>query len=116
VWHGRLWLIDHGAALYGHHRDWRLEGAAARPFPAVADHVLLPVAGPIDAADARLAPLLAPEVVGRIVDLVPGEWLQDEPGVAPQERRRAYRDHLNARLTEPRAFAREAEDARRRVA
>ena len=22
VWHERLWLIDHGAALFFHHRDW----------------------------------------------------------------------------------------------
>src|SRR5512145_1853399 len=32
-WHGRLWLIDHGAALYVHHRTWRLAEHAAAPFP-----------------------------------------------------------------------------------
>lgn len=116
VWHGRLWLIDHGAALYRHHQDWRLEGAAARPFPAIADHVLLPVAGPVDEADARLAPLLTPAVIERVTGMLPDEWLGDEGGVGPAERRRAYRDHLTARLTAPRAFAREAEDARRRAA
>ena len=31
VWHDRLWLIDHGAALYFHHRDWDPEADAAAP-------------------------------------------------------------------------------------
>ena len=26
VWHERLWLIDHGAALFFHHRDWDARG------------------------------------------------------------------------------------------
>ena len=62
VWHGRLWLIDHGAALYRHHQDWRLPDPAA-PFPAIRDHVLLPYAGSIAAAHERLAPQLAPAVL-----------------------------------------------------
>ena len=41
-WHGRLWLIDHGAALYFHHA-WDDELARSQsPFAAVKDHVLLP--------------------------------------------------------------------------
>ena len=32
VWHDRVWLIDHGAALYFHHRDWEPEADAAQPF------------------------------------------------------------------------------------
>ena len=31
VWHERLWLIDHGAALYFHHRDWDTETDAPKP-------------------------------------------------------------------------------------
>ena len=30
LWHGRLWLIDHGAALYIHH-TWRDPGRARPP-------------------------------------------------------------------------------------
>src|SRR6185503_3451141 len=56
VWHGRLWLIDHGAALYVHHTWQDPDGHARRPFPVIRDHVLLPVAASIEAADARLAP------------------------------------------------------------
>ena len=45
---GDIWLIDHGAALYFHH-DWPARGSAAqRPYPAAAEHVLLPDAGPLD--------------------------------------------------------------------
>src|SRR5215217_4961697 len=35
VWHERLWLIDHGAALYFHHRDWDPERDAGQSFPAI---------------------------------------------------------------------------------
>jgi hypothetical protein len=35
LWHRRLWLIDHGAALYFHH-DWnRRDGPASTPFPLI---------------------------------------------------------------------------------
>ena len=56
VWHRRLQLIDHGSALYIHH-SWRDPDAhARRPFAQIADHVLLPFASSIAAADERLAP------------------------------------------------------------
>src|SRR5918998_3482590 len=57
VWHGALWLIDHGAALYFHH-DWPgregpvLEVAAQRPYAAARNHVLLPFSGPVSPTDA----------------------------------------------------------------
>ncbi len=52
VWHGRPWLIDHGAALYIHH-TWRdPDEHARRPFERIAAHVLLPYAGSIADADA----------------------------------------------------------------
>ncbi|MDT4914764.1 MAG: hypothetical protein QOC66_3892, partial [Pseudonocardiales bacterium] len=58
LWHGKLWLIDHGAALYFHHAraSARETGHGRTPFPAIAEHVLLPFAGSILEADARLAP------------------------------------------------------------
>src|SRR5436190_5872215 len=51
LWHGRLWLIDHGASLYFHHSAERDPGHARRPFTAIAEHVLLPFAGSIVEAD-----------------------------------------------------------------
>ena len=110
VWHNRLWLIDHGASLYFHHnwpaRDGKaLETASRRPFAAVRDHVLLPFAGSISEADAALSPQLTLEVLCSIVDMIPEEWLADEPGFGSiEEVRSAYVAYLNARLQEPRIW------------
>ncbi|MDE6032459.1 MAG: aminotransferase class I and II, partial [Muribaculaceae bacterium] len=51
IWHGELWLIDHGAALYFHH-SWRNpEAAALDPFPFIKNHALLPYASKLEEAD-----------------------------------------------------------------
>src|SRR6201991_4209140 len=42
-WHGGLYLIDHGAALYAFHGSDPL-GRARSAFPPIRDHVLLPAA------------------------------------------------------------------------
>jgi hypothetical protein len=109
IWHERLWLIDHGAALYRHHAPTWPAGAATAAFPLIADHVLLPFAGSILDADARLAPRLDAATIEQIVASVPDDWLGDDPVAA----RAAYVDHLLDRLRPPRAFAAEAEEARR---
>jgi hypothetical protein len=113
VWHRRLHLIDHGSALYIHH-TWRDPAAhARRPFEPIRDHVLLPFAGSIAAADARLAPLVDRDTLEGLADLLPDDWLVPEPGLdGPGDHRRAYVDYLVARLAQPRAFAEEAERAR----
>lgn len=113
VWHERLWLIDHGAALYLHHRTWSLADHADDRFPAIGEHVLLPYAGSVAAADERLAPRLGREALDELTALLPEAWLSDEhdPG-DPAARRAAYADYLEARLAPPRAFAEEAERAR----
>jgi hypothetical protein len=110
VWHNRLWLIDHGASLYFHH-NWpardgtALEAASRRPFAAARDHVLLPFAGSIPDADAALAPRLTPEVLRAVVDLIPDQWLDNEPGFgSAEEVRSAYVAYLSSRLREPRAW------------
>jgi hypothetical protein len=113
VWHERTWLIDHGAALYLHHRTWDLAEHARDRLPAIREHVLLPYAGSIAEADERLAPRLPREVLDELAALLPDPWLADEhdPG-DPATRRAAYADYLEARLASPRAFAQEAERAR----
>jgi hypothetical protein len=108
VWHGAVWLIDHGAALFRHHAPSWPAGAAHAPFPQVADHVLLPAAGPIDAAHARLAGRLDDGVLTAVADRVPDAWLDDEPGA----RRAEYVEHLRDRLAVA-TFVTEAEEARR---
>jgi hypothetical protein len=108
VWHERLWLIDHGAALHVHHQTLDMAPFARREFAAIRDHVLLPCAASVLEADARLAPVLDHDVLRGIADLIPDDWLDDRP----EERRAAYVEYLSARLSEPRAFAEEAERAR----
>jgi hypothetical protein len=109
-WHGRLWLIDHGAALYLQHGGGDLPALAQRPFPLIREHVLLPYAGSIAQADARLAPLLTPALVEAIVSTVPGEWLDDDRDA--EDARRAYVEYLLRRLEPPRLFVDEADAGR----
>src|SRR6188768_4248788 len=56
MWHRRLWLIDHGAALYFHH-DWDDDFIAhsRTAFPMIKDHVLLPFAAKLEEADRLMA-------------------------------------------------------------
>jgi hypothetical protein len=115
MWGKRLWLIDHGAALYIHF-TWRdAVRHARRPFPRISDHVLLPHASSIAAADERLAPLVTRELLERITGAVPDAWLRDGAGALanPTEHRRAYVDYLITRLELPRPFVEEADRARR---
>src|SRR5919202_773804 len=53
-WHGGLYLIDHGAALYAFHGADPLH-RARDGFRPIRDHVLLPAAGPIGGGGARPA-------------------------------------------------------------
>jgi hypothetical protein len=108
VWHGHTWLIDHGAAFFRQHGDRTLADTAQEPIPMLADHVLLPVAGPLAAADERLAgPALA--AVGGAAALVPDDWLGPDPARGRSE----LRAFLERRLAAPRSFVEEAERARR---
>src|SRR3954462_14262055 len=99
TWHGRLWLIDHGAALYLQHGADALIPLAHRPFPAIGDHVLLPHAGSITDADARLAPRTGDGRLDEIVGAVPAG------GRGGEERRGDCDGYLRERLDAPRAFA-----------
>ncbi|HEX6027087.1 MAG TPA: HipA family kinase [Solirubrobacter sp.] len=96
-WHRDMYLIDHGAALYAFHGADPLARAQSA-FPAIRDHVLLPEAGSIVAADERLADRADPSVAS----LVPGEWADGD----------AYGEFLTRRLEAPRTWAEEAERVR----
>lgn len=107
-WHGRLWLIDHGAALYFHHGTGDLREHARRRFEPIAEHVLLPYAGPIPEADERLAPAVTRELLEQVAGAIPDAWLDgDDRGM--------YVDYLATRLEPPRAFVAAAEEARGRA-
>ena len=113
VWHRRLWLIDHGSALYIHH-TWKDAAAHARkPLAAIKSHVLLPLAGSIVEADDRLAPLLSAEFFQSVVEAVPDDWLVPQDGLPDAAAHRAaYLDYLNRRLAAHRPLAEEAERVR----
>ena len=112
MWHRKLWLIDHGAALYFHH-GWRAgTDRSADAFPAIRDHVLLRFAHDLRTADERLSARLTP-IIADIVASVPDAWLAgNTPFASAQLARDAYTEHLTRRLAAPRAFAEEAIRAR----
>jgi hypothetical protein len=113
VWHDRLWLIDHGAALYFHHASAAFVERAASPFTAIKDHVLLPFATRLGVVDATMSAALTAAKIDAITALIPDEWLADDAAHADKRAQRAaYSRYLARRLEAPRAFAEEAERAR----
>ena len=120
MWHGRPWLIDHGATLTFHH-GWQAPVAQPdKPFTAIADHVLLPAASPLALVDAELAARLTPEVLRGVVNDMPAAFLalsaQDQPADGPlatvDAQRQAYLDYFSARMAHRAPWLEEAERAR----
>lgn len=103
TWHGRTWLIDHGASFYRQHGTAPLAETAASPTPVLRDHVLLPVAGPLSEAGERLSGRIE-TAVDPALSLVPDEWLGEEAAARREdfrlflERRLAARDVFIAEL------------------
>lgn len=90
VWHGQLWLIDHGATMIWHH-NWPTAAAAAGRAYDASDHVLASFGPDIAAAAAELAPRVTEELLTAVAADVPDEWLEGEPGFdGPDAVRRAY--------------------------
>jgi hypothetical protein len=117
VWHDKLYLIDHGAALYVHHAWKDPERVAASRFPLIKDHVLLPFATEIERAAARLLPQITPELIDEVLALIPEEWL-DIPAssfATVGEHLDAYRAFFAARLAGAEGFTGEAIDAATRA-
>src|SRR3954454_19885856 len=84
-WHGRLWLIDHGAALYFHHASTDDTAHAQMRFAAIDQHVLLPYASSLEAAHARLAARVTEALLEEVVAAVPDEWLEGRETRRPYE-------------------------------
>lgn len=101
-WGGRLWVIDHGAALYFHHA-WTggltdPSRFAAQPWDPT-QHVLLDRANGLGEVDARLSGLVTSELLAEVVALVPDGWLEPVAGAeSPAQLREAYVAFLTARL------------------
>ncbi|CAN3983546.1 hypothetical protein KPATCC21470_6257 [Kitasatospora purpeofusca] len=97
VWHGRLWLIDNGAALIFHHR-WSAAGASVGKRYDLSAHALGGYRPDVALADEELGPLVTAGLLEQVVALVPDAWLADEPGFdSVGALRRAYVEHLAER-------------------
>ncbi len=117
VWQRKPWLIDHGAALYMHY-DWPSvnEARTTTPFPLIRQHVLLPRAGDLDAADRAATAALTDAVLEEIVASVPDALLMDpltgdtSPDAATARQR--YVSYLRTRRMASAAFVSAAIEAR----
>lgn len=105
-WHDQLWLIDHGAAFYRHHKAddpaWDVTAAARKPFPQIAEHVLLGDAGSLEQAGERIGARVDPATLGELAASVPETW-----GDAGQ-----YVEFIRARLERAGELSAELEEAR----
>jgi hypothetical protein len=113
VWHARLWLIDHGAALYFHH-GWGpadpLAGSGDR-FAEVGQHVLLPWASALPEAAAHLGGTLGGELFDRVLRDVPKSWLEGDRSFRDDGHQRAA--YLAWLLARTRALPQVLEEAER---
>ena len=113
MWHRQLRLIDHGAALYFHHGWDGSSVNADNPFKMIKDHVLLPWAQALPAADAALSAKLDRRTLQDIVAQVPDSWLSGAGAFAdPAMQRAAYVEYLVQRLDRRHSFVQEAIHAR----
>lgn len=115
IWHRRLWLIDHGAALYFHHTWKNYRDRSRDPFPAIKDHVLLPLSSALQAIDSKMTGQLTPAIIDQIIQLIPDAWLvESSPFSEITQHRAAYIEYLLNRLELPHTFLEEAIRARSR--
>ena len=113
MWGRKLWLIDHGAALYFHHAWTDMDQRSKDPFRLIKEHILLPFANALETADQAMTAAITEEVIKGIVDLVPEDWMSDNsPFSTTAESRHAYIEYLTRRLEAPRHFVEEAIRAR----
>ena len=120
MWHRRLWLIDHGAALYFHHTWANYLERSRDAFPMIKDHVLLPSTSLLSlrGIDSKMSERITPDIIGGIVELIPDAWLAAESQVSDSpfgglaEHRDAYIEYLLSRLEAPHVFLEEAIRAR----
>jgi hypothetical protein len=114
LWHGRPWLIDHGAALYFHH-GWTTRNSqetSRDPFEEIRDHVLLPWATELAAAATHLQRRLTNDLLQSLAREIPTTWLaNDRAWQDPPAELAAYAAWLSARLAALPIFLAEAQRA-----
>ena len=113
IWHRRLWLIDHGAALYFHHAWKQGEEFAKHPFGLIKDHALLKYASALAQVDQQMKALLNADRLAAIVEWIPDSWLTEDSGFSGKgAQRAAYRNFFQARILSSDIFVQEAIRAR----
>jgi hypothetical protein len=113
MWHRRLWLIDHGAALYFHHAWTQRDRHAQTPFPLIKDHALLKAASQLEETDADMRARITIDRVAQIVNEIPEVWLADDSGFdGKSQQRDAYVNFFKTRLHSSSIFLQEAVRAR----
>jgi hypothetical protein len=115
VWHRKLYLIDHGAALYFHHAPSPISSRARDRFPQIKDHVLLAHASAVADLDKELSERIDARFIENTVADIPEGWLSEHPGEA-QRLREEYTRYFCDRLQFPRPFVLEAVEAYDRLA
>lgn len=114
IWHKELWLIDHGASLYFHHSWDNWEEQMTKPFVQIKDHVLLNRAKQVREIDSKYRSIFSNDVVKRILNAIPDEWLQEEGRtLSPDEVREVYRKFLLGRLAQSEVFLNQIENERK---
>jgi len=114
-WHGKPWLIDHGAALYFHH-GWHPQKPLEQsddPFREIKAHVLLRFASELPSAAAHLRAIFTPALFDDIVANIPEIFRQQSeafPDVVAL--RAAYAAWLRARIAMLPRVLEEAQRAR----
>ena len=113
-WHGKVRFIDHGAALYFHHNLETMPDKATSAFPQIREHILLPWANDMTSASLLAHQRLTPEVLHKILALVPDPWLlSDAHEMSANQRRAAYVDFFERRLASSFIFEEEVARARK---
>jgi hypothetical protein len=110
---GKLWLIDHGAALYFHHNWGDVAARSLNTFPMVREHTLLRFASRLAEVDAPLRARLDDATLRAIVATAPDVWMESDSSLgSPEQQREAYFTFLRMRRDGSAHFVEEALHAR----
>ena len=113
MWKKELWLIDNGASLYFHHSWMNFDKHALSPFTYIKDDVLLSQATMLHEADQFAKTVLNDEILKKIVEMIPLEWLNwNDTDDSPEQIKEVYFNFLKTRRDHSVNFVKEAENAR----
>jgi len=116
VWHRKLYPIDHGAAIFGHHNWATFAQKFDAPFSESAHHILMPWASAIEQASVVARERLTSQVLESILALIPDPWLESIPSEeTAAEKRQTYLNFFVNRLKASHSFEQEAIRARTRL-